>query len=206
VLSLVLAALCVIAVLFGIFGTAYDVVLLATIHNNSFASHWIKQMSLMWGETVQSGVIQFLYANPKPQNLTPTLKPNTYRYALYSPVSRRDIYVQRKFIKDEMKKRREELEDKYPEPRSYFNRFRFNRENAKLVKCLIDEEKKHVIPPQKLLSNASRRESAFLMCMNKIVEFDSKIFKTDEDRTVILKPQFSTQISNAPFLPFSGTQ
>ena len=186
-LSLVLAALCVIAVLFGIFGTAYDVVLLATIHNNSFASHWIKQMSLMWGETVQSGVIQFLYS-------------------LYSPVSRRDIYVQRKFIKDEMKKRREELEDKYPEPRSYFNRFRFNRENAKLVKCLVDDEKKHVIPPQKLLSNASRRESAFLMCMNKIVEFDSKIFKTDEDRTVILKPQFSTQISNAPFLPFSGTQ
>ena len=76
-LSLTLAAICIMAVLFGIYGIAYDVLLLMTTHSNSFASHWIKQMSLMWGETISGGVIQFLYA-------------------IYSPISRRDIYEQRK--------------------------------------------------------------------------------------------------------------
>ena len=164
VLSIVLAVLCVVTVIFGIYGTLYDVILNFTVHSNSFASHWIKQMSLLWGETVDSGVIQFLFA-------------------LYSPISRRDIYLQRKFVREEIKKGRALLEMKYPQPRNIFNRFRFYIENTKLTRSHISAEKKHVIPPQKLLANASRRESAFLMCMNKIVEFDTKICKTDDDRT-----------------------
>ena len=44
----------------------------------------------------------------------------------------------------------------------------------------------HVIcsPPQLLMENAQRRESTFLMCVNKIIEFDSKVFKSEEDRMV----------------------
>jgi len=95
------------------------------------------------GETIDSGVIQFLYA-------------------LYSPISRRDIYLQRKFVRDEIKKGRALLEARYPQPRNLFNRFRYHVENARLTRRLISAEKKHVIPPQKLLANASRRESAFL--------------------------------------------
>jgi len=34
------------------------------------------------------------------------------------------------------------------------------------------------------MENAQRRESTFLMCVNKIIEFDSKVFKSEEDRMV----------------------
>lgn len=163
-LSLVLAAMCIIAVLFALYGIAYDVLLLMTTHGNSFASHWIKQMSLMWGETIAGGVIQFLYA-------------------IYSPISRRDIYEQRKRCKGKIKEGRVSLEDKFPEPRSWLSRIRFARGYSKMLKEIELEEKKHVISPQQLLANASRRESSFLLCMNKIVEYNSKTYQTDDERS-----------------------
>ena len=39
-------------------------------------------------------------------------------------------------------------------------------------------------PPQLLIENSQRRESTFLMCVNKIIEFDNKVFKNEEDRMV----------------------
>ena len=39
-------------------------------------------------------------------------------------------------------------------------------------------------PPQLLMENAQRRESTFLMCVNKIIEFDNKVFKSEDDRMV----------------------
>jgi hypothetical protein len=164
ILSLCLAILCIVAVLFGIFGIAHDVILLYTIHMNSFASHWIRQISYFWGETVQSGIIQFLYA-------------------IYSPLSRREIYKQRSRIKHEIKRNLHTLKEKFPEPLSFFNRMVFNFMHFKRLRHLENEEKKYIIPPQILLNNASRPESAFLICMNKIMQFDDKIFKTDDDRT-----------------------
>ena len=101
VISLVLAALCVFAVVHGVFATLYDITSLLVIHRNSFASHWIKQMSLNWGATTEQGIIPFMFA-------------------LYSPVSRRDIFQHKDSTKKQLKEARQTLEEKYPAPRNFW--------------------------------------------------------------------------------------